>query len=141
MRDKSEQKYNSKQKVGSIFNFVTDNREICMKNFLLELLKDERSIINTKEHTVTKALKDSEFKLEKDYKNFVDFIENEKKSQKQNENELFQAFNKNRDLTISKKKFNQENKQIIDEIDRTVKGIVNLKSYAGFVHLVLEGIF
>lgn len=137
LADRTKQKNNNK--VESIFNFVTDNREISMKNFLLDLLKDERSLINSKEGLVSKTLKDSEVKLEKDYKNFVDFVEEEKRNQKLNEQKLIEYFNHNRELATIKKKLIQENKTVVDDLDRTVKSINNLKSNAAFVHLVLGG--
>lgn len=137
LADRAKQK--NINKVESIFNFVTDNREISMKNFLLDLLKDERSLINSKELLVSKTLKDSEVKLEKDYKNFVEFVEEEKRNQKSNEQKLIEYFNHNRELATVKKKLIQENKTIVDDLDRTVKSINNLKSNAAFVHLVLGG--
>lgn len=137
--DRAKQKNNT-NKVESIFNFVTDNREISMKNFLLDLLKDERSLINSKELLVSKTLKDSEVKIEKDYKNFIDFAEEEKRNQKLNEQKLIEFFNHNREFATVKKKLIQENKTIVDDLDRTVKSINNLKSNAAFVHLVLGGI-
>lgn len=139
--EKNTQKITVPGKQDSIFSFVTDNREISMKNFLLGLLKDERGMINTKENLVAKAIKESEVRLDKDTKNFVDFIDQEKKIQKQNEIVLIRAFDSNRELGVRKKKSNLENKQICDEIDRTIKGILSLKSYAGFVHIVLGGKF
>ncbi len=51
---------------------------------------------------------------------------------------LFDAGKVNRELADKKKKLNQENKQIMDELDRTVKMILNLKGYAIFVHNVLR---
>ena len=129
-----------KNKIDSIFNFVEDNREISMKNFLLDLLKDERSSINSKEFTVTKALKDSEVRMDKDYKNFIEFVEEEKKTHKLNEQKIIENYNNNRELGLVKKKLNQENKTIVDDLDRTVKAINNLKSNAAFVHIVLGGI-
>ena len=137
LADRAKSKNNDK--VGSIFNFVTDNREISMKNYLLDLLKDERSLINSKELLVSKTLKDSEVKIEKDYKNFVDFAEEEKRNQKLNEQKLIEYFNHNRELATIKKKLIQENKTVVDDLDRTVKSINNLKSNAAFVHLVLGG--
>ncbi len=139
VQEKFNQKLNQTIRQDSIFSFVTDNREISMKNFLLTLLKDERHMINNKEQLVAKSIKDSEVRLDKDLKNFVEFIEHEKRIQKSNELVLIKAFDTNRDLAARKKKSNLENKQICDEIDRTIKGIMSLKSYAGFVHIVLGG--
>lgn len=139
IQEKNNNKISIPNKQDSIFGFVTDNREISMKNFLLGLLKEERGMINTKENLVAKAIKDSETRLDKDVKNFVEFIEQEKRVQKQNEIVLIKAFDANRELATRKKKSNLENKQICDEIDRTIKSILSLKSYAGFVHIVLGG--
>jgi hypothetical protein len=112
-----------------------------MKNILLGLLKNERGMISTKENLVAKAIKDSEVRLDKDTRNFFEFIEQEKKVQKQNDIVLIKAFDSNREFAAKKKKSNIENKQICDEIDRTIKSILSLKSYAGFVHIVLGGLF
>ena len=79
MKEKNNNKMNETKKSDKIFSFITDNREISMKNFLLELLKEERCAINEKELMVNKALKDSENKMERDYKYFIEFIDKEKK--------------------------------------------------------------
>jgi len=140
LADRAKQTNTNSNKVDSIFSFVTDNREISMKNFLLDLLKDERSLINSKEFLVSKTLKESEVRLNKDFKNFVDFVDEEKRNQKLNEQKLIEFFNHNRELAIVKKKLIQENKTVVDDLDRTVKSINNLKSNAAFVHIVLGGI-
>ena len=140
MKEKKQSKMNQTKKSDKIYNFVTDNREISMKNFLLELLKEERCAINDKELMVNKALKDSENKLEKDFKYFVEFMDKEKKFHKENELRLLHAYDSNRELLTRKKKYTLENKQICDEIDRTIKSIFSLKANAGFVHIVLGGI-
>lgn len=140
IQEKNSQKNNGLNKQDTILSFVMDNKEISMKNFLLGLLKDERGMISTKENLVQKAIKDSEVRLDKDTRNFLGFIEQEKKIQKQNEIVLIKAFDANRELAAKKKKSNIENKQICDEIDRTIKGILSQKSYAGFVHIVLGGL-
>jgi hypothetical protein len=124
-------------KTNSLYNFLIDNREISMKNFLLDLLKNERDKIETKEGEVSKALKGSEFKLEDDFKKFENFTEYEKKIQKENERVLLEKGKDNRELADRKKKLNQENKQICDELERTVKSIRNYKGDAIFVHYVL----
>lgn len=140
IEDKNKPKDNQKKQVDSIFNFVVDNREISMKNFLLDLLREERSLIDSKELLVSKTLKESETRLDKDYKAFIEFVEEDKKVKRLNEQKIIEFYNKNRDLMTVKKKLIQENKSVMDDLDRTVKSINNLKSNAAFVHLVLGGI-
>jgi hypothetical protein len=124
-------------KTDSLYNFIIDNREISMKNFILDLLKSERTKILTKEGEVSKALKDSEVKMEDDYRRFENFTEYERNKQKEMDKILLEAAKDNRDLADKKKKLNQENKQIMDELERTVKAIRNFKGDAIFVHFVL----
>ena len=139
IEDKNKPKETQKKQLDSIFNFVVDNREISLKNFLLDLLKEERSLIDSKELLVSKTLKESEVKLDKDFKAFIEFVEDDKKVKRLNEQKIIEFQNKNRDLETIKKKLIQENKSVLDDLDRTVKGINNLKSNAAFVHLVLGG--
>jgi hypothetical protein len=139
IEEKNKPKDSQKKQVDSIFNFVVDNREISLKNFLLDLLKEERSLIDSKELLVSKSLKESEIKLDKDYKAFIEFVEDDKKVKRLNEQKIIEFQNKNRDLETVKKKLIQENKSVMDDLDRTVKSINNLKSNAAFVHLVLGG--
>jgi hypothetical protein len=124
-------------KSDSLYNYVIDNREISMKNFILDLLKSERTKILTQEGEVSKALKDSEGKMEDDYRRFENFTEYERSKQKEMDKILLEAGKDNRDLADKKKKLNQENKQIMDELERTVKAIRNFKGDAIFVHFVL----
>jgi len=53
-----------------------------MKNYVIDLLKTERTKINNKELAITKALGYNEIKLESDISNFIKYIEEEKKSKK-----------------------------------------------------------
>lgn len=69
-------------KIKSKFDVLTDSREICMKNYLIDLLKFERTRINDKELSITKALGENEIKLESDITFFIKYIEEEKKSKK-----------------------------------------------------------
>jgi hypothetical protein len=139
MKEKEIQNNNNQvlQKNSSLYGFMSDNREICLKNFLLDLLKGERNSIQNKELTVTKALDESKNKLDFDYGKFIKFTEIEKNKQKLMEQKLVDYVTKNRSLQDKKKKLVQENKQIMDELDRTVKIILNFKGNAVFVNSVI----
>ena len=77
---------NSKSRLKSVI--LKDTKEICLKNYLIDLLKEKRTDINEKERNITKALRESENRLDVDYKDFVDFVEETKRKQKKEEEEL-----------------------------------------------------
>ena len=70
---------NSKSRLKSVI--LNDTKEICLKNYLIDLLKEKRTDINEKERNITKALRESENRLDADYKDFVDFVEETKRKQ------------------------------------------------------------
>jgi hypothetical protein len=72
-------------KTKSKLDYLGDTKEICLKNYLIDLLKEKRTDINDKELTITKALRESEKRLEKDYKDFMTFVEEMKNKQKDHE--------------------------------------------------------
>ena len=133
-------------KNNSINDFILQNREICLKNFLIDLLKNERTSIAGKQEKITRALNDSEKKLENDYKEFMMYMDNEKNITKKNEQvkntinfqSFFEKVQKNKILSERKKKLTQENKQTQDEIARQVSIIINYKTYALFIHKVMN---
>lgn len=117
---------------------ILENREICMKNYLIRLLKERRMEINDKELAITKALKESELRLEKDYKNFLRLMEDQKNEIKKNDSEYL-ALKNNNDLKKKKEKeLETENNQTKGELERTVKSIMNYKDIAVFVHNVVD---
>lgn len=61
---------------------ITDTREICLKNYMIDLLKSERTMLNDKELAIRKALNENESKFDNDYTGFLKYIEDEKKVKK-----------------------------------------------------------
>jgi hypothetical protein len=64
-------------------------RTISLKNYQIGLLRGERTSISDKEGQISETLKNSERKLDVDYKHFQEFIEKEKKIAKLNEQVKF----------------------------------------------------
>jgi len=62
--------------------YIQDCKEICLKNYLVDLLKDERTFLNDKEINITHSIKSTENKLNFDYKSFLYFMEKEKQGVK-----------------------------------------------------------
>jgi hypothetical protein len=60
-------------------------KTLTLKNYQIGLLKTERTFLSDKESQISLALKNSERKLDNDYKSFQDFIEREKKLAKNRE--------------------------------------------------------
>ena len=125
----------SKSKVKHVV--INETKEIGLKNYLINLLREKRTNINNKEVTISKALKVSENQFDNDYKNFVDFIEDLKKKQKKEEDELqsIKLINENNEKLYKKEL--KKNKKLTESLERTVKSILLLKNYGSFVHKVL----
>ncbi len=66
-------------------NVISDTREICMKNYMIDLLKYERTMLNDKELLIRKALGENEAKFDSDYTKFLKYIEDEKRVKKNSE--------------------------------------------------------
>ena len=127
---------NSKSRLKSVV--MNDTKEICLKNYLIGLLKEKRTDINEKERNITKALRDSENKLDLDYKNFLNFVEGTKRKQKKEEEELQRLKSLHEQKEIIYKREITDYKKLIEDLERTVKLICLLKSYGSFVHKVLK---
>ena len=126
---------NSKSKFKNVV--LMDSKEICLKNYLIGLLKEKRTDINEKERNIEKALKQSENQLDRDCKEFVDFVENTKKKLKMEDDEFIQYKNFHEKAENQYRKECIEFKKLSEELERTVKLICLLRSYGVFVYKVL----
>lgn len=126
---------NSKSRMKSVT--LNETKEICLKNYLIDLLKEKRTDINEKERNITKALRESENRLDADYKDFVDFVEDTKRRQKKEEEELTRLKTLHEEKDNICKKELSDNKKLSEDLERTIKVICLLKSYGSFVHKVL----
>ena len=127
---------NSKSKFKSVV--LMDSKEICLKNYLIGLLKDKRTDINEKERNIEKALKESENQLDRDTKEFIDFVEETKKKLKLEDDEFIKYKNFHEKAENLYRKECTENKKLSEDLERTVKLICLLKSYGSFVYKVLN---
>ena len=89
---------NNGQKVDSVSDFIQNNKEICLKNFIGELLRVEKEKIEYKRVEIQKILEGSARKLDNDYKAFMGYIDKEKETAKTNDEVVnifkFRYFNK-----------------------------------------------
>ena len=118
--------------------FTYQNREIFLKNILLNLLNSEREKINGKEEAVSTALKSAYKEFEKDKEMFQDYTILKQKQFKELELKLGEAIHTNKLLLERTKLLNQEYRSTHDEIDKTLRDIVKFKSYADFIHYAIH---
>ena len=126
---------NSKSKFKS--EILMDNKEISLKNYLIGLLKEKRTDINEKERNIEKALKLSENQLDRDTKEFIDFVETTKKKLKLEDDEYVKFRNLHEQTETLYRKESNEYKKLLEELERTVKVISVLRGYGIFVYKVL----
>ena len=133
---KAYETFNSKNRI-DLHTFVIQNREICKKNFVIDLLKNESNKIKTKEKEIKKALEDANKIFLRDEEAFDNFTLNKKRQFKDTDFHLEEAIRNNKLLMEQIKKYNSEVHGTESEIERNIKGIILYKNYADFIHKLL----
>ena len=133
---KAYETFYSKNRI-DLHTFVIQNREICKKNFVIDLLKSESNKIKTKEKEVKKALEDANRIFLKDEEAFQNFTQNKKRQFRETDFHLEEAIRNNKLLMEQIKKYNSEVHSTESEIERNIKGIIVYKNYADFIHKLL----
>jgi hypothetical protein len=118
--------------------YVNDNRSSSISSYIINVMRSERNMVYANELKLSKALSDCKVKLDKDEKVFEGLVEKENKNSLVMEFKLVDFQSANKDLVTQKKKLNYDFKQIIDDLERTVKNINRLKGNASFVLTVLD---
>ena len=120
-----------------LHTFTRQNRDICLKNIFIDLIKDESNKIKTKETQINKALEEAKNDFLKDIHVFEDFRTNQKKSFREKEIKLEEAYKKNKIIIEQLKKCSSEMHGTKDEIDRNIRDIFLYKVYADFIHQII----
>ena len=129
----------SKEPYSDLNSFKAQSREICIKNMLLDLMRDERQKIILETNERENALKSGFDDLNKDINSFEKFKDNLKLQERKTEQILSKLTQDNKKLFEKKKKVNQEHRTILDEIEKSIRGIMNMKQYSVFTHTLLGG--
>ena len=117
------------------------SKEVSKKNYTINLLKEKRTQINEKERIINQALKEFSEQYENDHKKFIDFVEEEKRKQKLEEETMIYIKEKREK---KEKTLNEEglmNKKLEEMLERKVKDIYALKSYGSFLNKVFDKYF
>ena len=130
------------QKIGdkkvNIKAFIFNTRDIAFKNIRKKLINEERKTILMKEKEYEQALEYEKKSLEKDIDNFDIYKLDVKQRMKDDELTLNQLIQRNKFLYEESKRLSYEYKYIVEEIIRYIKLIINYKTYASFVHTLLD---
>lgn len=122
--------------VKSVFMKKTD--QIRLDNYKIKVLKNKRNQLNEQLSEINKAYKMTEKILDKDYQNFISFVEENNKTKKNQENllNLFKKITNEKEKEFNK--LNEQNKKLKNKIENIVKQILTLKSYGSFIHKVFN---
>lgn len=126
-------------KYQDLYTFAVQNRDICLKNILIELLQSECNTIAVKENEVSNALESANQAFNKDVKEFHAFTEHQKGVFHNIELKLTEKIRINKTLMEDKRSLTMEYKSIQEEIEKNIRGIIQNKQHADFVHTVLGG--
>ena len=141
---KMENEFNKTKSVGDIFikrgvdiqTFAKQNREICLKNNMINLLKEEKNKIKQKEIDYLKALDDANKGLLKDKQAFDQFIIENKRLIKKKELEVEDAVRKRKKVRDELYQLNVKIKIKQDEMEKIIRNIATCFSYAEFIHRI-----
>ena len=133
---KINKKFNCFNKI-DLYTFTRQNRDICLKNIFIELIKDESNKIKTKEIQINKALDEAKIDFLKDKQVFEQFKNNKKRGYKEQEMTLEEAIKRNKLIIEQLKKCSSELHGTKDEIDKNIRDIILYKEYANFVHQII----
>ena len=142
---KMEDEFNKNKSVSNFFvkkrvdiqTFAVQNREICFRNNMINILNEEKNKIKQIEKDYAKALVDANKGFLKDKETFEQFIVQHKILTKQKELEVEEAKRNRKKLRDELNKINLDIRIKQDEIEKHVKDILSCFSYAEFIYRII----
>ena len=135
-KNKSTKNFFVKKRV-DIHSFVVQNREICLKNNMIKILKKESDRIKQKEVDYSAALKNANIGIKKDEEAFAQFIVQHQILTKQKELEVEDAKRIKKRCLEALYQINIMMRIKYDEVERIIKNIITYYSYAEFIHRII----
>ena len=120
-----------------IQTFAKQNRDICLKNNIINIIKNESNKLKIKEQEISKALEDANISFNKDKMLFDRFLLTNKDKIRQSELIVENAIKHNKNLIEQIHKLNSEIRSRQDEIEKTIRNITIYHSYAEFIHRII----
>ena len=116
-------------------------RKLNLENYKIKLIKNRQIELNTRVFDINNALKLNEKNFEKDYRDFLNFVDKNNTAQKRQE-EYMAKLRKKTEQT--EKELNEQNikiKKLRVRIENIVKKILVLKNYGSFVNKLFQNEF
>ena len=117
------------------------SKEVSQRNYTINLLKEKRTQINEKERIINQALKEFSEQYESDHKKFIDFVEEEKRKQKLEEETMNNIKERREKREESLNEEGLRKKRLDEMLERKVKDFYVLKSYGSFFNKVFDKYF
>ena len=130
-------KYNQFNRV-DLHTFREHNRNICLNNILINIIKSESNKIKNKEIVVSKALNEANEDFDKDTEKFAKLTKNEISNFKNKEIKLEEAIRQNRVLIDEIRKKNYELYSIKEEVKKYIRDILSYIKYEHFIKKIMD---
>ena len=125
-------------KFDSIYNFYKENKEIAKDNLVIQLLNKENKKLTLIENINSKTIED-EIKREIIFKNnFDEYVKQQRIAMRSIDKTLTKIEDKYRELLIIKRKENDKMNLLIEEMDKKLEQIEDLRIYAKFINDFLD---
>ena len=117
---------------------VNMSKDLSYKNYYIKLLKEKRIEINKRELIISKNLGEYGEKYEKDYRKFMNFVENVKMKERLDFETLIELRQKREEKEKLLENEKSLNKRLDETLERKIKDLYRVKSYGSFIHQILE---
>jgi hypothetical protein len=115
---------------------INKSKEINLKNYIIRRIKENRENIKNNEQKLIEQFKIEQNNYERNYRNYLNVVDENIKKQKEEEKELNilkSDFEKKENLLLREK---NENKNLEEKLKRLMSSILIYKKYGVFVHKV-----
>ena len=120
-----------------VITFVIQNREICLKNNMIKIIKKESERIKQKEIDFSKALKEADKGIKKDEKAFSEFIVQHQILTKKKEFEVEDAKRAKKRCLDALYQITATVRMKYDDIEKIINNIKSFFKYAKFIHGII----
>ncbi len=120
---------------------IKKSTEINLKNYVIRKIKEKQEEIRNDEKKMFDDFKYKQKIYDKNYKNFLNTIEENQKKEKEEENELtiLKVDMQNQEKIYDKEI--AENKKLVDKLKKFINSIITYKKYGSFIHKIFGQIF
>ena len=135
-KNKSTKNFFVKKRV-DMHTFVIQNREICLKNNMIKIIKKESERIKQKEIDFSKALKEADKGIKKDEKAFSEFIVQHQILTKKKEFEVEEAKRAKKRCFDALYQITATVRMKYDDVEKIINNIKSFFKYAKFIHGII----